>query len=126
MDISDDSTAKEAFNSPKQFTDTARPLVPSPLLVGHAGEILNCGRTPHGQSLTWRFRCAPTRLPSRSHVLGDRSCYEELVGEAPGWYPDPLVDLPLTLEADHTRAVWVASSSATEAKRSPGLPSACG
>ncbi len=32
---------------------------------------------------------------------------DELVGEAPGWYPDPLVDLPLTLEADRTRAVWV-------------------
>ncbi len=32
---------------------------------------------------------------------------DELVGEAPGWYPDPLVDLPLALEADRTRAVWV-------------------
>jgi len=32
---------------------------------------------------------------------------DELVGEAPGWYPDPLVDLPLTLEAVRTRAVRV-------------------
>jgi hypothetical protein len=31
---------------------------------------------------------------------------DELVGEAPGWYPDPLVDLPLTLEPNRTRAVW--------------------
>jgi hypothetical protein len=31
---------------------------------------------------------------------------DELVGEAPGWYPDPLVDLPLTLEPHRTRAVW--------------------
>jgi hypothetical protein len=31
---------------------------------------------------------------------------DELVGEAPGWYPDPLVDLPLTLEPQRTRAVW--------------------
>ncbi len=31
---------------------------------------------------------------------------EELVGEAPGWYPDPLLDLPVVLEADRTRAVW--------------------
>jgi hypothetical protein len=31
---------------------------------------------------------------------------EELVGEAPGWYPDPLVDLPLALEAGRTRSVW--------------------
>lgn len=32
---------------------------------------------------------------------------DELVGEAPGWYPDPLLDLPLTLEPGRTRAVWV-------------------
>jgi hypothetical protein len=32
---------------------------------------------------------------------------DELVGEAPGWYPDPLLDLPLTLEPHRTRAVWV-------------------
>ena len=32
---------------------------------------------------------------------------DELVGEAPGWYPDPLLDLPLTLEAGRTRAVWL-------------------
>jgi hypothetical protein len=31
---------------------------------------------------------------------------DELVGEAPGFYPDPLVELPLTLEAGRTRAVW--------------------
>lgn len=31
---------------------------------------------------------------------------EERVGEAPGWYPDPLLDLPLTLEPGRTRAVW--------------------
>ena len=32
---------------------------------------------------------------------------DELVGEAPGWYPDPLLDLPLTLEPHRTRALWV-------------------
>jgi len=32
---------------------------------------------------------------------------DELVGEAPGWYPDPLVDLPLTLDAGRTRAMRV-------------------
>ena len=43
-------------------------------------------------------------------VVGSRTddvADDELVGEAPGWYPDPLVDLPLTLEVDRTRAVWV-------------------
>jgi hypothetical protein len=32
---------------------------------------------------------------------------DDLVGEAPGWYPDPLLDLPLTLEPHRTRALWV-------------------
>jgi hypothetical protein len=32
---------------------------------------------------------------------------DELVGEAPGLYPDPLLDLPLTLEAGRTRTVWL-------------------
>jgi len=32
---------------------------------------------------------------------------DERVGEAPGWYPDPLVELPLRLEAERTRSVWV-------------------
>ncbi len=31
---------------------------------------------------------------------------EERVGEAPGLFPDPLVDLPLALEKDRTRSVW--------------------
>lgn len=32
---------------------------------------------------------------------------EELVGEAPGWYPDPLLDFPFDLEASRSHAVWV-------------------
>ena len=32
---------------------------------------------------------------------------EELVGEAPGWYPDPLEDLPFNLEARRTASIWV-------------------
>ena len=32
---------------------------------------------------------------------------EELVGEAPGWYPDPLEDLPFDLEARRTTPIWV-------------------
>jgi len=33
---------------------------------------------------------------------------EELVGEAPGWYPDPLEDFPLELAARRSTPVWVA------------------
>jgi len=31
----------------------------------------------------------------------------ELVGVAPGWYPDPLEDFPFDLEANHTTPIWV-------------------
>ncbi|HUU12762.1 MAG TPA: glycoside hydrolase domain-containing protein [Terriglobia bacterium] len=32
---------------------------------------------------------------------------DELVGEAPGWYPDPLLDLPFDLEAGRTHSLWI-------------------
>lgn len=32
---------------------------------------------------------------------------EEVVGIAPGWYPDPLEDFPFALEANHTTPIWV-------------------
>ena len=32
---------------------------------------------------------------------------EELVGEAPGWYPDPLLDFPLEAKAGRTYSLWV-------------------
>jgi hypothetical protein len=32
---------------------------------------------------------------------------EELVGSAPGWYPDPLQDLPFDLEPRRTTPIWV-------------------
>jgi hypothetical protein len=44
---------------------------------------------------------------------------DELVGEAPGWYPDPLVDLPLTLEADRTRALWITIQVPRDAPAGP-------
>jgi Glycoside hydrolase 123, catalytic domain/Glycoside hydrolase 123 N-terminal domain len=32
---------------------------------------------------------------------------DELVGTAPGWYPDALLPLPLDLEANRTHSIWV-------------------
>ncbi|TAM79212.1 MAG: DUF4091 domain-containing protein [Acidobacteria bacterium] len=40
-----------------------------------------------------------------SHTRGSPA--DELVGTAPGWYPDPLLALPLNLEADRTHSLWV-------------------
>jgi hypothetical protein len=44
---------------------------------------------------------------------------EELVGVAPGWYPDPLEDFPFDLEARRTTPLWVTSHSPADA--SPGV-----
>jgi hypothetical protein len=32
---------------------------------------------------------------------------EDLVGEAPGWFPDPLLDFPLALAARRTQTLWI-------------------
>jgi hypothetical protein len=32
---------------------------------------------------------------------------DELVGEAPGWYPDPLLNFPVDVQAGRTHALWV-------------------
>lgn len=32
---------------------------------------------------------------------------EELIGEAPGWYPDPLLDFPLDLKGGRSHSLWV-------------------
>lgn len=44
---------------------------------------------------------------------------EELVGEAPGWYPDPLLDFPFDLEANRTHSVWVTVHVPSDAR--PGI-----
>jgi Glycoside hydrolase 123, catalytic domain/Glycoside hydrolase 123 N-terminal domain len=40
-----------------------------------------------------------------SHTQGSPA--DELVGTAPGWYPDALLALPLNLEANRTHSIWV-------------------
>lgn len=32
---------------------------------------------------------------------------DELIGEAPGWYPDPLWNLPMDLDKDRTSSLWI-------------------
>jgi hypothetical protein len=44
---------------------------------------------------------------------------EERIGEAPGWFPDPLWDFPLALERNRTRSVW--ATIAVPADAVPGL-----
>lgn len=39
---------------------------------------------------------------------------DELIGEAPGWYPDPLRNLPMDLEANQTHALWVTLAIASD------------
>ena len=40
---------------------------------------------------------------------------DELIGEAPGWYPDPLWSFPMELEKNRTRSVWVTVAVPTDA-----------
>jgi hypothetical protein len=44
---------------------------------------------------------------------------EERIGEAPGWFPDPLWDFPLALERGRTRSLW--ATIAIPADAVPGL-----
>jgi hypothetical protein len=44
---------------------------------------------------------------------------EELVGEAPGWYPDVLPDFPMEVKSNRTASVWVTIHVPAEA--APGL-----
>ncbi|HUU06699.1 MAG TPA: DUF4091 domain-containing protein [Patescibacteria group bacterium] len=44
---------------------------------------------------------------------------EERIGEAPGWFPDPLWDLPMALEPNRTRSLW--ATIAVPADAAPGL-----
>ncbi len=44
---------------------------------------------------------------------------DELVGETPGWYPDPLLEFPIQLEQNRTRSLWVTLSIPAEA--APGF-----
>src|SRR5215470_14706832 len=44
---------------------------------------------------------------------------DELIGEAPGWYPDPLWNFPLELERNRTHSIW--ATIAVPANAAPGL-----
>jgi Domain of unknown function (DUF4091) len=44
---------------------------------------------------------------------------DELIGEAPGWYPDPLWNFPVDVERNRTHSVWV--TVAVPADAAPGL-----
>jgi hypothetical protein len=43
---------------------------------------------------------------------------DELVGETPGWFPDPLLDFPVNLQARRTQPLWI--SVAVPADAQPG------
>jgi hypothetical protein len=40
---------------------------------------------------------------------------DELIGEAPGWYPDPLWNLPMDLDANRTHSLWITVTVPAEA-----------
>jgi hypothetical protein len=44
---------------------------------------------------------------------------EERIGEAPGWFPDPLWDFPIALERDRTRSLWATIAIPADALPGP-------
>jgi hypothetical protein len=44
---------------------------------------------------------------------------DELVGEAPGWFPDPLLDFPVDVKANRAQSFWI--SVAVPKDASPGI-----
>ena len=94
----------EALAARNQHVHFQAVLRPSRRLTGVTAE---CGplQGPGG------FRIETVRInPVGLVVVGsssDNVPAGERVGEAPGWYPDPLIDFPIDLEAGKTRSVWV-------------------
>jgi hypothetical protein len=55
-------------------------------------------------------------------VVGSHSRHtpeDELVGTAPGWFPDPLFDFPVSVEPGRTQPLWI--SVAVPADTAPGI-----
>ncbi len=44
---------------------------------------------------------------------------DELIGETPGWYPDPLLDFPVAVPANRTQSLWVSVAVPEDAQ--PGV-----
>ena len=62
-----------------------------------------------------------TVRPEGYVVVGSHSRHtpeDELVGEVPGWFPDPLLDFPVNLPARRTQPLWI--SVAVPADAPPG------
>lgn len=62
-----------------------------------------------------------TVRPEGYVVVGSHSRntpYDERVGETPGWFPDPLWDFPVKLEANRTEPLWI--NVAVPADAQPG------
>ena len=92
-----------ALRSPAAIGDIFAEISP---LQGTRGECIN-GATVHAVGL----------VVVGSHTKNTPS--EERIGEAPGWFPDPLWDFPLALERNRTRSVW--ATIAVPADAVPGL-----
>ncbi|HET9179054.1 MAG TPA: DUF4091 domain-containing protein [Terriglobia bacterium] len=82
-----------ALRSTRAFTGLTASLDPPEDTTGHAIAASNFSLRQVGYVVVG------------SHTQGPPA--DELVGTAPGWYPDPLLALPLNLEADRTHSIWV-------------------
>ena len=89
---------------------------PAEALGGVRAEI-EPPKSPDGEALA-----GVTVRPVGYVVVGSHSKNtppEELVGEAPGWFPDPLLDFPIEVKPNRTQAFWISVSVPGDA--APGV-----
>lgn len=92
-----------ALRSEKSLPDVSAEITP---LVGSSGRRIGGGTVR-----------AVGYVVVGSHTKNTPA--EERVGEAPGWFPDPLWDFPMALERNRTRSLW--ATIAVPADAAPGL-----
>jgi hypothetical protein len=92
-----------AIRSPKARKQISAELSP---LKNINGNVLGAGKVRHVGYVV-----------VGSHT--DDTPSDELIGEAPGWYPDPLWNLPMDLDSSRTHALWITIAVASDAV--PGL-----
>lgn len=81
-----------------------------------SAEITPLAGSP-GQSISGGVAHAVGYVVVGSHTKNTPA--QERIGEAPGWFPDPLWDFPITLERNRTHSLW--ATIAVPANAAPGL-----
>jgi hypothetical protein len=75
---------------------------------------LNPLKSPQGETLAGASVRPVGYVVVASHTRNTPE--DELVGEAPGWFPDPIQDFPVNIRANYTQPLWVSVAVPADAK----------